>query len=200
MYIYIYIYMSCSLIWFRAKNWKYTLEQLLNHPWVNGDSAKEDPMDAEVVSRLKSFNARRKLRAVALASICCSTVFSRTKKLKTLIGSYDLTAEEIENLRIYFKKMWVLKSKNLILTQCMIKLLSSATIASSSLVHKRSISLETVFSIKFWQDNKQTCMFGNVQMCKRWQCHSTWIWGGPQSNEYVFTGSSSAPYIWPLRQ
>ncbi|KAK1577461.1 hypothetical protein Q3G72_021961 [Acer saccharum] len=79
--------------------------ELLNHPWVNGDSAKEDPMDAEVVSRLKSFNARRKLRAVALASICCSTVFSRTKKLKTLIGSYDLTAEEIENLRIHFKKI-----------------------------------------------------------------------------------------------
>lgn len=74
---------------------------------MNGDSAKEDQMDAEVVSRLQSFNARRKLRAAALASICCSTVFLRTKKLKTLLGSYDLTENEIENLRVHFKKMSV---------------------------------------------------------------------------------------------
>ncbi|KAH7547687.1 hypothetical protein JRO89_XS14G0002600 [Xanthoceras sorbifolium] len=80
-------------------------QELLNHPWVNGDSAKEDQMDAEVVSRLQSFNARRKLRAAALASICCSKVFLRTKKLKTLLGTYDLTQEEIENLRIHFKKI-----------------------------------------------------------------------------------------------
>lgn len=62
-------------------------------------------MDAEIVSRLQSFNARRKFRAAAIASVWSSTVFLRTKKLKTLVGSHDLTQEELENLRIHFKEM-----------------------------------------------------------------------------------------------
>lgn len=81
------------------------LEQLLNHPWVKGEKAKDDQMDPEIVSRLQSFNARRKLRAAAIASVWSSTVFLRTKKLKSLVGAHDLTEEEIENLRIHFKKM-----------------------------------------------------------------------------------------------
>lgn len=80
-------------------------EQLLQHPWVIGDSAKQEQMDAEVVTRLQSFNARRKFRAAAFASVCCSTVFLRTKKLKSLLGSYDLTPEEIENLKNHFQKL-----------------------------------------------------------------------------------------------
>ncbi|MED6129359.1 hypothetical protein PIB30_107189, partial [Stylosanthes scabra] len=62
-------------------------------------------MDPEIVSRLQSFNARRKLRAAAITSVWSTTMFLRTKKLKSLIGSYDLTEDEIENLRIHFKKM-----------------------------------------------------------------------------------------------
>ncbi|XP_025627289.1 calcium and calcium/calmodulin-dependent serine/threonine-protein kinase isoform X1 [Arachis hypogaea] len=80
-------------------------QELLSHPWVIGDVAKDDQMDPEIVSRLQSFNARRKLRAAAIASVWSTTVFLRTKKLKSLIGSYDLTEEEIENLRIHFKKI-----------------------------------------------------------------------------------------------
>lgn len=84
----------------------YFLRQLLNHPWVIGDSAKEEEMDAEIVSRLQSFNARRKLRAAAIASVLSSTIFlRRTKKLKNLLGSHDLNEEEIQNLRIHFKTM-----------------------------------------------------------------------------------------------
>ena len=80
--------------------------QLLDHPWVRGDSAKEDQLDAEIVSRLQSFNARRKLRAAAIASVLSSSIFlRRTKKLKSLLGSHDLSPDEIENLRIHFKKM-----------------------------------------------------------------------------------------------
>ncbi|OVA03873.1 Protein kinase domain [Macleaya cordata] len=82
-----------------------TAQEILQHPWVIGDSAKQDPMDAEVVSRLHSFNARRKFRAAAIASVWSSTVFLRTKKLKTLLGSHDLTPDEIEKLRIHFKKI-----------------------------------------------------------------------------------------------
>lgn len=82
-----------------------TAQELLLHPWVIGDSAKQEQMDAEVVTRLQSFNARRKFRAAAFASVCCSTVFLRTKKLKSLLGSYDLTPEEIENLKNHFQKL-----------------------------------------------------------------------------------------------
>ncbi|KAA8537079.1 hypothetical protein F0562_029557 [Nyssa sinensis] len=79
--------------------------EILSHPWVIGDSAKQEKMDPEIVSRLQSFNARRKLRAAAIASVWSSTIFLRTKKLRTLVGSYDLKPEELENLSIHFMKI-----------------------------------------------------------------------------------------------
>lgn len=83
----------------------YFFEQLLSHPWVRGEKAKDDQMDPEIVDRLQKFNARRKLRAAAIASLYSSTVFLRIKNLKSLLGSYDLKQEEIESLKIHFKKM-----------------------------------------------------------------------------------------------
>ncbi|KAK8675026.1 hypothetical protein V6N13_033099 [Hibiscus sabdariffa] len=80
-------------------------EQLLAHPWVIGDSAKQEQMDAEVVSRLQSFNARRKLRAAAIASVLSSKVLLRTKRLRSLLGSHDLSKEELDNLKENFKKI-----------------------------------------------------------------------------------------------
>ncbi|XP_012084908.1 calcium and calcium/calmodulin-dependent serine/threonine-protein kinase [Jatropha curcas] len=80
-------------------------QDILSHPWVIGDSAKEEQMDHEIISRLQNFNARRKLRAAAIASVWSSTVFLRTKKLRSLLGSHDLKDEEIENLRIHFSKL-----------------------------------------------------------------------------------------------
>ncbi|RWW16682.1 hypothetical protein GW17_00019429 [Ensete ventricosum] len=62
-------------------------------------------MDSEVVTKLQRFNARRKLRAAAIASVLSSKVALRTKKLKSLLGSNDLTTEEIENLRLHFKRI-----------------------------------------------------------------------------------------------
>lgn len=82
-----------------------TADELLKHPWVIGDSAKQDLMDAEVVSKLQSFNARRKLRAAAIASVLSSKVMLRTKKLKSLLGYHDLTPEELENLRAHFRRI-----------------------------------------------------------------------------------------------
>lgn len=64
-------------------------------------------MDPEIVSRLQSFNARRKLRAAAFASVWSSTIFLKTKKLRSLLGSHDLTPEELNNLRMNFNKMQV---------------------------------------------------------------------------------------------
>ncbi|PHU09843.1 Calcium and calcium/calmodulin-dependent serine/threonine-protein kinase [Capsicum chinense] len=63
-------------------------------------------MDAEIVSRLQSFNARRKFRAAAMASVLSTSFSLRTKKLKKLVGSsYDLKPEELENLSHIFKKI-----------------------------------------------------------------------------------------------
>ncbi|WCJ17600.1 Calcium-dependent protein kinase [Euphorbia peplus] len=80
-------------------------QDVLTHPWVIGDSAKVEQMDPEIVTRLQRFNARRKLRAAAIASVWSSRVFLRTKKLKSLLGSHDLKEEEIDNLRIQFKNL-----------------------------------------------------------------------------------------------
>ncbi|CAM8966956.1 unnamed protein product [Rhodiola kirilowii] len=82
-----------------------TATELLQHPWVTGDLAKQEQMDPEVVSRLQSFNARRKFRAAAIASMYTSTIFMRTKKLKSLLGSHDLTPDEIEKFRTHFRKI-----------------------------------------------------------------------------------------------
>lgn len=81
------------------------LDQLLEHPWVIGDCAKQDLMDAEVVSKLQRFNARRKLRAAAIASVLSSKVTLRTKRLRNLLGRHDLSSEELDNLRAHFTRM-----------------------------------------------------------------------------------------------
>ena len=47
-----------------------------------------------IVTRLQSFNTRRKFCAAAVASVWSSTVLLRTKKVKTLVGSHDFTQEE----------------------------------------------------------------------------------------------------------
>ncbi|XP_057498166.1 calcium and calcium/calmodulin-dependent serine/threonine-protein kinase-like [Actinidia eriantha] len=81
--------------------------EILYHPWVIGDSAKQEEMDAEIVSRLQSFNARRKLRAAAIASVWSCSMLLRTKNLKNLVGNYDLKPEELDILSQHFKKICV---------------------------------------------------------------------------------------------
>lgn len=82
-----------------------TASDLLGHPWVIGDCAKQDLMDAEVVSKLQKFNARRKLRAAAIASVLSSKVALRTKRLRNLLGRHDLSSEELDNLRAHFARI-----------------------------------------------------------------------------------------------
>ena len=64
-----------------------------------------------IVTRLQSFNTRNKFCVAAIASVWSSTVFLRRKKLKTLV--HDLTQEELENLRIHFKKNFNYRITNL---------------------------------------------------------------------------------------
>ncbi|KAJ1272930.1 hypothetical protein BS78_06G240800 [Paspalum vaginatum] len=83
----------------------YKRPTLLRHPWVIGDCAKQDLMDSEVVSKLQKFNARRKLRAAAIASVLSSKVALRTKRLRNLLGTHDLSSEELDNLRVHFARI-----------------------------------------------------------------------------------------------
>nr|ADV78065.1 calcium- and calmodulin-dependent protein kinase [Pellia epiphylla] len=80
--------------------------EMLRHPWVIGDVAKQEPVDADVFRRLRSFNARRKFRAAAFASILSSKFMLRTKYLKNLVGAKKvLNTEEIQNLHNHFKRI-----------------------------------------------------------------------------------------------
>lgn len=79
--------------------------ELLEHPWVRGDAANQEPVEQEIFQRLQSFNARRKFRAAAFAGIISSTFTLKTKKLKSLVGSHDLSEEELKKLHDNFKKI-----------------------------------------------------------------------------------------------
>nr|DAD43212.1 TPA_asm: hypothetical protein HUJ06_001442 [Nelumbo nucifera] len=77
----------------------------LLHPWVMGESAKQENMGTEIISRLHSLNARRKLRAAAIDSMCGSALLVRTKQLRTLLGNHNLTFEELEKLIMHFRNI-----------------------------------------------------------------------------------------------
>eukprot|EP00271_Cylindrocystis_brebissonii_P007660 TRINITY_DN21239_c0_g1_i1.p1 TRINITY_DN21239_c0_g1~~TRINITY_DN21239_c0_g1_i1.p1 ORF type:complete len:509 (+),score=100.82 TRINITY_DN21239_c0_g1_i1:95-1621(+) len=83
-----------------------TAAELVLHPWVTGASARSEPMEAEVVKRLKTFNARRKFRAVAYASIVSNQFMLRTKQLRRILQGWEsLSTEELALLHENFKRI-----------------------------------------------------------------------------------------------
>ncbi|KAG0609219.1 hypothetical protein M758_8G167300 [Ceratodon purpureus] len=82
-----------------------TARELLSHPWVSGDVATRELIHEDVFMRLQSFNARRKFRATAYASIVRTKFQLRTKYLKELLGDRILTEAELEALRINFMRI-----------------------------------------------------------------------------------------------
>lgn len=80
---------------------------MLSHPWVAGDTATRELIHEDVFMRLQSFNARRKFRATAYASIVRTKFTLRTKYLKELLGDRVLTEAELEALRFNFMRMYV---------------------------------------------------------------------------------------------
>lgn len=72
--------------------------ELLSHPWVSGESATRELIHEAVFIRFQAFNARRKFRAAAYASIVRTKFQLRTKYLKELIGDCILTGAELEDL------------------------------------------------------------------------------------------------------
>eukprot|EP00475_Leptophrys_vorax_P023821 TRINITY_DN32785_c0_g1_i1.p1 TRINITY_DN32785_c0_g1~~TRINITY_DN32785_c0_g1_i1.p1 ORF type:complete len:521 (-),score=42.17 TRINITY_DN32785_c0_g1_i1:344-1906(-) len=83
-----------------------TAAELLLHPWVKGDAAKQEPMEPEVCRRLLTFNARRKFRAAAYASIVSNQLMLRTKALRKILGGFDtLNEAELKDLHTHFKRI-----------------------------------------------------------------------------------------------
>lgn len=134
-------------------------------------------MDAEVVSKLQSFNARRKLRAAAIASVLSSKVTLRTRKLKSLLGSHDLTQEELENLRLHFRRMWVFR------------LLEhyNNELEKAYVVNKESVQIQ-----------KTEC--SHVQMFERGERYTERVRASTESNENGFTYSSGSSRVWFIWQ
>lgn len=62
---------------------------------------------SQVKQRLKTFNARRKFRAAAYASIATNQLISKTKALRKILGGLDHVAseEELKELHGHFKRM-----------------------------------------------------------------------------------------------
>lgn len=79
----------------------------MSHPWVTGKTASSELIDEDVFMRLQNFNARRKFRATAYASIVRTKFQLRNKYLKELLGDRVLTAAELEQLRVTFQRMYV---------------------------------------------------------------------------------------------
>ncbi|KAG0466303.1 hypothetical protein HPP92_017883 [Vanilla planifolia] len=61
-----------------------TAADLLKHPWVVGGCAKQELMDAEVVSRLQSFNARRNLSPISCSNRDNATLNEFEEVLKAI--------------------------------------------------------------------------------------------------------------------
>lgn len=64
-------------------------------------------MHEDVFMRFQTFNARRKFRATAYASIVRTKFTLRTKYLKELLGDRILTPNELEALQVNFMRMYV---------------------------------------------------------------------------------------------
>nr|ADV78071.1 calcium- and calmodulin-dependent protein kinase [Nothoceros aenigmaticus] len=83
-----------------------TAAELLQHPWVSGGDANPEPVEPLIFQRLQKFNARRKFRAAAIASVMSSKLVGsmRTRNLHTLLGSQALlSTQELSNLHAHFK-------------------------------------------------------------------------------------------------
>lgn len=74
---------------------------------MTGKTASSELIDEDVFMRLQNFNARRKFRATAYASIVRTKFQLRNKYLKELLGDRVLTAAELEQLRVTFQRMYV---------------------------------------------------------------------------------------------
>lgn len=83
-----------------------TAAALLSHPWVKGEVAKQEPLEPEVKRRLSTFNARRKFRAAAYASIVSNRFINRTKNLRSVLNGVEaLSKQELDDLHVHFKRI-----------------------------------------------------------------------------------------------
>ncbi|XP_042427169.1 calcium-dependent protein kinase 1-like [Zingiber officinale] len=79
-----------------------TAAEILNHPWMKGDGAPDNPLDLTVLNRMKQFRAMNKLKKVALKVIAESLSEDEITGLKEMFKSIDtdnsgtITYEELK--------------------------------------------------------------------------------------------------------
>ncbi|GBG59106.1 hypothetical protein CBR_g24449, partial [Chara braunii] len=83
------------------------IARVLQDPWVTGDRAKQEPVQTEVVNKLRSFNARTKFKAAGFASIASNKIMRHIRQLRSVIGTTELSEEEVEQLHTSFRQLSV---------------------------------------------------------------------------------------------
>lgn len=68
---------------------RYTIEQVLAHPWVTGESASDVALDPSLISSIVAFNAKNKLRKMALRLVASNLKAADVAKLRAMFNKID---------------------------------------------------------------------------------------------------------------
>jgi len=68
---------------------RYTAREVLDHPWMRGDTASKAPLDAAVLRNLKGFNANSKLKQAVLVMMVGSLTDSEIKEMRKTFEAID---------------------------------------------------------------------------------------------------------------
>lgn len=69
---------------------RYTLEQVLAHPWVSGEAASSEPIDRSVVMAMYSFNKKNQFKKQALKMIASTLSAADVQKLRKTFHDVDV--------------------------------------------------------------------------------------------------------------
>jgi len=81
---------------------RFTAREVLDHPWMKGDTALKTPLDSAVLKNLKSFNANFKLKQAVLVMMVGSLSDGEIKEMKKTFEAIDenhdglITAAELK--------------------------------------------------------------------------------------------------------
>lgn len=68
---------------------RYSIEEALSHPWVNGEVAPDEPIDRQVVLSMYNFNANNKMRKAALRMVASTLSAADVQRLRTSFHQID---------------------------------------------------------------------------------------------------------------
>jgi len=72
---------------------RYTIEQALAHPWVRGETAREEPLERGVVESMLNFNANNKMRREALKLVSSTLSAADLRRLRAVFHGIDTNVD-----------------------------------------------------------------------------------------------------------